>query len=40
MITVCFVAFMLFMCVGCIANAFTPSIPDEETFIVWFTIVI
>lgn len=34
MVTVCCVAFMLFLCVGCFANASTSAIPDEETFIV------
>lgn len=34
MVTVCFIAFMLFLCVGCFANASIPTIPDEETFIV------
>lgn len=37
MVTVCVVAFMLFLCVGCIVTTFTPTIstiPDEETFIV------
>lgn len=34
MITICFIAFMLFLCVGCFVNASGPAISNEETFVV------